>query len=115
TFRLWEGLARYKANYDGSYNYKYFSQLHGSLYERQKANVWNDFSSDAFRGFNMVMPTVGGPIDTIAWEGFREGIDDVRYATLLKQDAEKAIATGKVEPMHTAKKALMWLELHDEK
>lgn len=115
TFRLWEGLARYKANYDGSYNYKYFSQLHPTLHVRQKANLWNDFLGGAFRQFNMVHPTIDGVIDTLAWEGFREGIDDVRYATKLKQVAEEAIATGKVEPMHTAKKALMWLELLDEK
>ena len=27
----------------------------------------------------MAYPTVDGMIDTIAWEGFREGVDDVRY------------------------------------
>jgi len=63
---------------------------------------------------NLVYPTSSGVIDTIAWEGFREGIDDVRYATKLKQEAAKAISTGKVEAVYTAKKALMWLELLDE-
>ena len=113
VFRRWEGMARYKAHYDGSFNYKYFSQLHSTLYKKHKANVWNDFSGGSFRGFNMVYPTVGGPIDTLAWEGFREGIDDVRYATLLKLEADKAIATGRRKPVFAARKALMWLELLD--
>jgi hypothetical protein len=110
-----EGLARYKAYYDGSFNYKYFSGLHPTLYKKYKQNVWNDFSWGAFRPMNLVYPTSSGMIDTIAWEGLREGIDDVRYATKLKQEAAKAIATGEVDAIYTAKKALMWLELLDEK
>jgi hypothetical protein len=115
VFRRWEGMARYKANYDGSFNYMYFTALHSTLYERQKANVWNDFSGGAFRGFNLVYPTIDGVVDTIAWEGLREGIDDIRYATKLKQEAAKAIAGGKLEAVSAAKKALIWLELVDEK
>ncbi|MFC1805635.1 hypothetical protein ACFL09_01475 [Planctomycetota bacterium] len=115
VFRRLEGLARYKAYYDGSFNYIYFSGLHPTLYRKYKQNVWNDVMGGAFRRMNLVYPTSSGPIDTIAWEGFREGIDDVRYATKLKQDAAKAIATGEVEAVYTAKKALMWLELLDEK
>ncbi len=38
-----------------------------------------------------------GVIDTIAWEGYREGIDDIRYATLLKTLARKAMQSGDVE------------------
>jgi hypothetical protein len=117
VYRLWEGLARYKANYDGSFNYEYFSALNSNpaVAARLKSNLWNDFMGEAFRQFNMVYPTSDGVIDTIAWEGFREGIDDVRYATRLRQVADAAIATGRVEPAHAAKKALMWLELLDEK
>lgn len=115
VFRHWEGLNRYKAHYDGSFNYKLYSQLHPTLYKKYKSNVWNDFMGGAFRGFNMVYPTTNGPIDTLAWEGFREGIDDVRYATKLKQEAAKAIASGNYKAMHAGKKALIWLELLDAK
>lgn len=115
VFRRWEGLARYKENYDGSFNYKYFSQLHPTLYERQKANVWNDFLGTEFRGFNMVYPVATGVIDTLAWEGFREGIDDVRYATLLKMEAQQAMESKNAHARAEAKKALMWLELLDAK
>lgn len=115
VFRRWEGLARYKANYDGSYNYKYHSQINSSVFARSKANVWNDFLGGAFRQFNLVYPTTDGVIDTIAWEGFREGIDDVRYATKLKQEADRAIKSGNSEAKHAGKKALIWLELLDDK
>jgi len=115
VFRRWEGMARYKANYDGSFNYKYFSAFHSSLYERQKSNVWNDFRGGAFRGFNLVYPTIDGVLDTLAFEGLREGIDDIRYATKLKQEAARAIASGKPEAEYAAKKALIWLYLLDAK
>lgn len=115
VFRRMEGLARYKAYYDGSFNYQYYSALHPTLYQKYKQNVWNEFMGGAFRSFNLVYPTCDGVIDTIAFEGFREGIDDVRYATKLKQEAAKAIASGDVKAIYTAKKALMWLELFDEK
>ncbi len=115
VFRRMEGLARYKANYDGSFNYQYFSGLHPSLYKKQKANVWNDFLGDQFRNMNLVYPTTGGMIDTLAWEGFREGIDDVRYATRLKLDATEAIASGNPAALLAAKKALVWLELMDDR
>ena len=115
VFRRWEGLARYKAHYDGSFNYQYFSSLHPTLYKKQKPNVWNDFNRGAYRQMNLVYPTKNGMVGTLAWEGFREGIDDVRYATKLKQDAARAISSGRFEAIYAAKKALIWLELLDEK
>ncbi len=75
------GLLLWKYNYDGAMNFAY---QHSS-----GNNIWNDF--DHSWGDYSVYPTVDGVIDTIAWEGYREGIDDVRYAiTLLK-----AIEEGK--------------------
>jgi hypothetical protein len=33
----------------------------------------------------MAYPTVDGVVDTVQWEGYREGVDDTRYlATLLR-------------------------------
>lgn len=115
VFRRWEGLARYKANYDGSFNYKYYGGLHSTLWKKQMPNVWNDFMGGTFRQFSLVYPTADGVVDTIAWEGFREGIDDVRYATQLKLEAERAMKDGDVKARMVAKKALMQLELVDAK
>ena len=39
---------------------------------------------------NLAYPTSDGLVDTLAWEGFREGIDDMRFATRLMQLADSA-------------------------
>ena len=98
------GLQLYKANYDGLGNYIV------------SCNEWNDFLGEEYnyRQFNMTYPTRDGVIDTLAWEGMREAVDDVRYATLLKTLAAKAIATGKTEAQYAGRQALKWLELLDE-
>ena len=99
------GLQLYKAWYDGTGNYKYYDQH----------KIWNDFASTRFRGFNMVYPTQTGVIDTMAWEAFREGVDDVRYATKLKLLAAEAAQSSDVDVMYAGKKAQLWLELVDER
>ena len=50
-----------------------------------------------------------GVLDTIGWEGFREGIDDVRYATLIQQLARPLLGTTPVEADYAARKALQFL------
>lgn len=103
--RRTHGLDNYKEDSDGTNNYI----LNGSS--------WNDFLGEDynFRSFNWVYPGQNAPIDTIQWEGYREAIDDVRYATLLKQAANRAIATGKTEQIYAGRMALQWLVLLDAK
>ncbi len=97
------GLQLYKANYDGIGNYIL------------TCRGWNDFLGDVhnFRGFNMTYPTRDGVIDTLAWEGIREAVDDIRYATLLKTMAARAIANGTREASYAGRQALQWLEMVD--
>jgi hypothetical protein len=76
---------------------------------------WLEFWNPYGYRITMVYPTRTGVINTLHWEGFREGIDDIRYATKLKLLARQAIAGGKVAAAEEARKALLWLELHDEK
>ena len=38
-----------------------------------------------YRDHNLTYPTADGVIDTLAWEGFREAVDDVRYLTTLEK------------------------------
>jgi hypothetical protein len=99
------GMELYQANADGTCNFIL------NWY------TWNDFTNadENIRGLNMIYPGVDAPIDTMEWEGFREGIDDIRYATLLKQLANKAIATGKTENVYKGRMALQWLALLDSK
>jgi hypothetical protein len=81
VFRRNFGLAVWQAGYDGAMHYAY---RHGFNH------VWNDFDHER-RDHAFVYPTVDGLVDTLAWEGVREGIDDVRYVTAL----EAAIAESK--------------------
>ena len=94
----------YLCDFDGTNNY----ELDGG---------WNDFRGATynFRGFNWIYPGTIEPINTIQFEGFREAIDDVKYATLLQQLARKAIATGKTENVYAGKIALQYLALIDGK
>ena len=104
-FRRNKGLRMYKANYDGPSTYQYYEGHH----------IWNEFLKGArYRNFNLVYPSIDGVIDTIAWEGYREGIDDVRYATLLKMLAAEAMQSKSLEIQYEGKKAIVWLELLDE-
>ena len=70
------GLRLLKAGYDGAMLYAY---QHGM------GNIWNDFDHPNYRDLVFSYPTSDGVINTIQWEGLREGIDDVRYfSTLVK-------------------------------
>jgi hypothetical protein len=86
TYRLNYGLLLWQFGYDGAMPY---------AYQDGGGSVWNDFDSDRHRDFNFTYPALDRPIDTIQWEGLREGVDDVRYlSTLLgmleSADTEKA-------------------------
>ena len=82
-FRRNFGLLTLKSGYDGVMTYAYQDPCPG--------NPWDDFEGKKnFRGHMLTYPTVNGVIDTLAIEGFREAVDDVRYATLLNQKIEAA-------------------------
>ncbi len=99
------GLDLYKSNCDGTNNFIL------NWY------TWNDFTNDDenIRGLNMIYPGIDAPIDTLEWEAYREAIDDIRYATLLKKLANQAIATGKTDSVYQGRMALQWLALLDTK
>ena len=102
--RRMHGMNLYKKDYDMMYNYGYIE------------GDWNDLHSYCYR-ITLVYETKDGFIDTLPWEGMREGIDDIRYATLLQQLAEKAIAAGKqknTEKYYTGRKALQYLACVNE-
>jgi len=53
-------------------------------YQHAMGSIWNDFDHEIYRDLVFAYPTENGVIDTIAWEGFREAVDDVRYITTLE-------------------------------
>lgn len=81
TFRLKYGLALWQADYDGAMDY---------AYQTSEGDIYNDFDATE-RDFVFAYPTSNGVIDTVQWEGFREGVNDVRYVNAL----ENAIAEAK--------------------
>ena len=98
------GLLLWKANYDGAATFSY---------QAAAGNPWNDFDDPQQRDFMFAYPTVDGVIDTIAWEGYREGIDDIRYATTLALAIRKAKESGDAGAEDAALAAERWLETLD--
>ena len=70
---------------------------------------YNDIRGGNFRSMNYYYSCGDGVLDTIGWEGFREGIDDIRYATLIQQLARPLLGTTPVEADYAARKALQFL------
>ncbi|MFL2869416.1 MAG: hypothetical protein ACJZ8O_01595 [Pirellulaceae bacterium] len=97
-YRYNYGLALWKADYDGAMTF---------AYQWAYGHIWNDFDSENFRDHCFSYPTINGVVGTIQWEGFREGVDDVRYITTLEQAIEKA---GDTEIAHTARRWLAGLK-----
>lgn len=98
TYRRNFGLLLAVSDYDGGMTYIYYS---GSP-------SWNDYCIPPYRQHNFVYPTADGVIDTVQWEGYREGIDDLRYlGTLRKAIAEATAAGGKAAAEATQAQAYL--------
>ena len=95
------GLLLWKANYDGASTFAYQCSL---------GNIWNDFDHPDYRDHVLAYPTINGVIDTIALEAYREGIDDIRYATTLKLEIEKAKKSKDKNLRRIASEAEKYLE-----
>ncbi len=78
---------------------------------------WNDRATPLYKPMVLAYPISDGLVDTLAWEGFREAIDDIRYATKLKQLAQQAIdsgtADGDLTRVYAGRQTLQWLTLLD--
>ncbi|MBU0607979.1 MAG: DUF4091 domain-containing protein, partial [Armatimonadetes bacterium] len=85
TYRRNFGLALWQAGYDGAMDY---------AYQHSFGHEWNDFDNQSYRDHTMAYPAQNGVIGTIQWEGFREGVDDVRYLATLLQAVTAAQAAG---------------------
>ncbi len=95
-FRRNFGYVIYKCNYDGVATFCYYLGF---------GHPWNDFDSTIQRDMNFAYPTADGVVDTVAFDGVREGFDDVRYATLMFQEAREAMPSGNSERITAAKEA----------
>jgi hypothetical protein len=73
TYRRNYGIELLSNGFSGACDYQY------------QRGAWNDFIDRNGRMHTMAYPTVSKPVPTLQWEGWREGVNDVRYISLLKQ------------------------------
>ena len=100
--RRQNGLAAYLSGYSALCNYAHH------------LGPYNDVSQ-TYKPMVFVYGTADGVIDTLQWEGFREGIDDIRYATLMLSLAREAEASADIAVRHLAGKAKLFLARFDKK
>ena len=103
-FRRIHGLSAWKAGYDVAANYCWWR------------NNWNDMAvpyEPNLRAIVCIYGAADGILDTLAWEGMREGLDDIRYATLLKQLALKAAKSEDGQVLAKGRRVLSFLAYWD--
>ena len=84
-----ENPAVYRNNYGiRAWQYGYLGVMNYA-YQHAMGSIWDDTDHEFFRDHVFAYPVNDGVIDTIAWEGFREAIDDVRYVSTLIKLSEK--------------------------
>ncbi len=90
------GLAAYLAGYSATCNYAHH------------LGPYND-DSTTYKPMVFAYGIYDGVIDTLQWEGYREGIDDIRYATLLKALAQKAAKSDNFDTKVLGRRALQFM------
>lgn len=99
--RRQHGLLGYLAGMSAIYNYEF------------AYGPWNDLSQDLYKPMVLAYPTHTGLVDTLAWEGFREAVDDMRYATLLRKRAVAATQASDPDVIYAGRKVMLWFALLD--
>ncbi len=74
---------------------------------------WDDFDNAIYRSHMLTYPTVDGIVGTLQWEGVRAAVDDVRYATALREAATSAIGSADPAAVALGEAARAWLEQVD--
>lgn len=95
--RRQHGLLGYLADFDMVDNYEF------------AYGPWNDLATELYKPMVLAYPTSDGLVDTLAWEGFREGIDDIRYATKLRQLAKEAVDSKDIDREYEGRKVYQWM------
>ncbi len=111
----------YACQHNGSENPQFVRMQHGLLGYLNGLNMvynyefaigpWNDLNAVLYKPMVVSYLNAGGLVETFAYAGFREGIDDIRYATCLKRLTREAEASDDVEVKLLGRKALQYLAL----
>lgn len=110
VYRQNYGLYLWKTGFDGACDFAYQVDFGTGGWLNEAG--WDDFNTDPsqrYRDHNMIYSTLDGVIDTIQWEGFREGVDDVRYLTTLQNLIERAKASEKPAARQLAEECESWV------
>ena len=97
--RMQHGLLGYFSGLNMVYNYEF------------AIGPWNDLDSELYKPMVVSYLNAGGLVETLAYSGLREGIDDIRYATYLKQLVRETEASKDVDTKLLGRKALQYLAL----
>lgn len=74
-----ENPALYRSNYGFSLIKNNFDGVMNYAYQDSMGTLWVDDDHKHYRDLAFVYPTIDGIVGTIAWEAFREAVDDTRY------------------------------------
>lgn len=97
----------WQSNYDAMGNYILF---------RNNWCEWWYPQEPMFRALCWAYPAADGIIDTPAWEAYREAVDDLKYATVMRRLAREAKASKDVDVAYLGRAALAWIaELDGER
>ena len=99
--RRQNGMAAYLSGYTALCNYAL------------EFGNYND-SSEGYKPMALVYGHYRGDLSTLAWEGFREGVDDIRYATLAVRLARKAAKSQTTAVRYEGNKTLQYLASFDK-
>ena len=100
--RRQNGLGAYLSGYSAFCNYAHH------------LGPYND-DSETYKPMVFCYGTADGVLDTLQWEGFREGVDDIRYATLMMAIVREAEKSADIKVRYLAGKAKVLLTLFDRK
>ncbi len=105
TWRRQKGLRFYYADYDGVVEYNWY----------EGPNRWNDFvyHDSPYCQFGLVYPVEDGVIGTVAWEGIREAMDDVRYFSLFRLRAQAAMKSDDPAIRKLGRQSIIWFDSQD--
>ena len=106
TFRYRFGHWLDRSGMDGVQTYVY---QHGMGAGKSMGRMWDDFDFAKYRTLAFTYPTVDGVVDTLQWEGVREGVDDVRYLSTLRMAIAKAKESTNSKTVELAKDTEKWL------
>ena len=106
TFRYRFGHWLDRSGMDGVHTYCY---QHGEGPGISMGRMWDDFDFKKYRTLGVTYPTVDGVVDTLQFEGMREGVDDVRYLSTLRAVITEAKKSTNPKTIELVKETEKWL------